>query len=145
MTLPSTTMLSVSSQAPSSDFPTSISSLQFPANSISFSHTLTSLHQAAHSTHNRLASIHHDSKFVTRIGSTLGLPLVANERCGSWYIPPEYKSGSAYFKSTDGHFGAWGFSKRRLNLQVLDIIGKHEGYDAVGRLKYLCGKGTLIW
>ncbi|KAH7033164.1 initiator tRNA phosphoribosyl transferase-domain-containing protein [Microdochium trichocladiopsis] len=54
-------------------------------------------------------------------------PLIANERCGSWYIPPSLKQGSAYFKSTDGHFGIWGFSTRRLNLQLLKLIGENDG------------------
>lgn len=51
-------------------------------------------------------------------------PLIANERNGSWYIPRERKRGSAYFKSTDGHQGQWGFSLRRLNLGVLDLLGE---------------------
>ena len=112
----------------SAAIPTSVSSLHFPVSCNSFSHTLTALRKSTHSTHNRLASIHRDAEFVGRIGSMLNLPLIANERCGSWYIPPEQKAGSAYFKSTDGHFGEWAFSKRRLNQHVLDIIGKNQGY-----------------
>lgn len=54
-------------------------------------------------------------------------PLVANERCGSWYIPPGKKDGSAYFKSTDGHERAWKFSTRRLNLHLIDMIEKNDG------------------
>lgn len=54
-------------------------------------------------------------------------PLVANERCGSWYIRPEVKGGSAYFKSTDGHTGQWKFSTRRLNLHLLPIIERFDG------------------
>jgi tRNA A64-2'-O-ribosylphosphate transferase len=76
---------------------------------------------------NRLNSIKQDSEFVTAVADSYQLPLVANERCGSWYIPPRRKAGSAYFKSTDGHFGQWMFSLRRLNLQVLDVIGEHGG------------------
>jgi len=79
---------------------------------------------------NRLHSIQKDADFVQRVASSSGLPLIANERCGSWYIPPLAKAGSAYFKSTDGHFGQWGFSLRRLNLQVLDIVGERGGYVA---------------
>ena len=37
------------------------------------------------------------------------------------------KAGSAYFKSTDGHTGVWKFSSRRLNLHLLEIIGKNDG------------------
>ncbi|KXT00343.1 hypothetical protein AC578_5877 [Pseudocercospora eumusae] len=76
---------------------------------------------------NRLNSIKKDSEFVTKVASSSGLALVANERCGSWYIPPELKVGSAYFKSTDGHFGQWSFSLRRLNLQVLDVLENYGG------------------
>ncbi|KAK4622866.1 tRNA A64-2'-O-ribosylphosphate transferase [Fulvia fulva] len=76
---------------------------------------------------NRLKSIKQDSDFVSKVASAYGLPLVANERCGSWYIRPDLKAGSAYFKSTDGHFGQWGFSLRRLNLQVLDVVHDHGG------------------
>lgn len=72
---------------------------------------------------NRLRSIKQDADFVHNVAQEYKLPLVANERCGSWYIHPETKIGSAYFKSTDGHFGQWSFSLRRLNLQILDIIG----------------------
>ncbi|KAF3901768.1 hypothetical protein AA313_de0203362 [Arthrobotrys entomopaga] len=76
---------------------------------------------------NRLHSINEDSNFVQSVAEELNLPLVANERCGSWYVPPEKKAGSCYFKSTDGHFGCWSFSLRRLNLNLLEIIGKHKG------------------
>ncbi|MCJ1270501.1 hypothetical protein MMC22_010398 [Lobaria immixta] len=120
-------MGSTTSPSFSAVFPTSTSSLHFPVASNSISHTLTALHKSAHSTHNRLVSIYRDAEFVGRIASMLNLPLIANERCGSWYIPPERKAGSAYFKSTDGHFGEWAFSKRRLNQHVLGIIGKNEG------------------
>lgn len=54
-------------------------------------------------------------------------PLVANERCGSWYVPPDDKGASAYFKSTDGHDNAWKFSTRRLNLHLLEVIGRCDG------------------
>jgi tRNA A64-2'-O-ribosylphosphate transferase len=78
--------------------------------------------------HNRLLSIEKDAQFVQQLASRLRLPLIANERCGSWYISPEQKTASAYFKSTDGHFDKWAFSKRRLNLHVLHIVGKYKGY-----------------
>ena len=108
-------------------FPTSICHLQFPSTVQSFPSTLSSLKRSALSTHNRLRSIQHDSHFVQAMASEYGLPLIANERCGSWYIPPGKKAGSAYFKSTDGHFGEWAFSMRRLNLQILEIIGAAGG------------------
>lgn len=89
--------------------------------------TLGELKKTNLSIKNRLRSIKHDSEFVCLVSDAYGLPLVANERCGSWYIPPLRKAGSAYFKSTDGHFGQWTFSLRRLNLQVLDCLEQHGG------------------
>jgi tRNA A64-2'-O-ribosylphosphate transferase len=52
---------------------------------------------------------------------------VANERCGRWYIPPERIAESVYFKSTDGHTGQWGFSLRRLNLHIIDLVARSGG------------------
>lgn len=123
-------ILEVSNHAMSaeSSFPTSISSLLLPSASQSFSSTLSSLKRSTLCTTNRLHSIHHDSLFVQNVASSYNLPLIANERCGSWYIPPKQKAGSAYFKSTDGHWGQWSLSKRRLNVQILDIIGKSGGF-----------------
>lgn len=111
-----------------SSFPTSVSSLLLPSASQSFSGTLSSLKRSTLSTTNRLHSIYHDSLFVQNVASNFNLPIVSNERCGSWYIPPEQNVGSAYFKSTDGHWGQWSFSKRRLNLQILDIIERSGGW-----------------
>lgn len=65
--------------------------------------------------------------FVQEVAEHYNLPLVANERCGSWYIDPEGKAGSAYFKSTDGHTGQWDFSFRRLNLQLLALANQYGG------------------
>jgi hypothetical protein len=82
--------------------------------------------------------------------------LVANERCGSWYVPPpspsppssssssslhggkEEKIGdknhddissnnNCYFKSTDGHINTWEFSLKRLNLSLLEKIITIDG------------------
>ncbi|KAI4286593.1 MAG: hypothetical protein L6R35_004156, partial [Caloplaca aegaea] len=108
-------------------YPTSISSLLLPTASLNISSAVSSLNRNSLSISNRLSSIYHDSLFVRQIAERYRLPLVANERCGSWYIPPDIKAGSAYFKSTDGHQGQWAFSTRRLNLQVLDIVEKHGG------------------
>ena len=95
---------------------------------------------------NRLRSIQKDADFVEEVAVALAggagtgdrngdedgtrkqrRPLVANERCGSWYIRPGLKRASAYFKSTDGHTGQWKFSTRRLNLHLLPIIEKCDG------------------
>ncbi|KAF2819096.1 hypothetical protein CC86DRAFT_146569 [Ophiobolus disseminans] len=109
--------------------PLSESDILFPYlnNNPNLSSTLSSIKRSALSTHNRLNSIISDSQFVASVSEAYGLPLVANERCGSWYIPPEKKTEGVYFKSTDGHMGEWGFSLRRLNLQLLDVVQKYGG------------------
>ncbi|KAG5983227.1 hypothetical protein E4U55_000517 [Claviceps digitariae] len=109
----------------------------------SLSTLLTSLKRSTLTLHNRLTSIHSDAQFVLRAASSPSLlrppspghgpgpgtprPLIANERCGSWYVPPEHKRGSAYFKSTDGHERAWKFSTRRLNMHLVDMIEENDG------------------
>ncbi|KAL2362918.1 hypothetical protein RJZ56_004171 [Blastomyces dermatitidis] len=114
--------------ANSNSYPTSISSLHFPSSiHQSISQVLSSLRKSALSITNRLRSIEADAEFSQNVADYYELPLVANERCGSWYIPPDRKAGSAYFKSTDGHEGQWDFSLRRLNLQLLDILKKNRG------------------
>lgn len=94
----------------------------------SFNKVLGELKKSTLSIPNRLRSIKQDANFVSEVASAYQLPLVANERCGSWYIPPEQKKQSAYFKSTDGHMAQWSFSLRRLNLQILEMIGDFDGY-----------------
>ncbi|KAI8848889.1 initiator tRNA phosphoribosyl transferase-domain-containing protein [Chytridium lagenaria] len=78
---------------------------------------------------NRLRSIDHDATFISQISRHLPhLPLIANERCGSWYInPTQAYPQSVYFKSTDGHYNNWDFNMRRLNRHILDVIAVHEG------------------
>lgn len=93
-----------------------------------FSKTLGDIKRSTLSIHNRLRSIEQDAEFAEGVVDTYGRPVIANERCGSWYIDPEKKAGSAYFKSTDGHTGVWKFSSRRLNFHLLEIIGKNDGY-----------------
>ncbi|KAI1363461.1 initiator tRNA phosphoribosyl transferase [Xylaria arbuscula] len=93
-----------------------------------FSRILTDLKRANLSISNRLRSIREDAAFVTEVARAYNdRPLIANERCGSWYIRPAEKAGSAYFKSTDGHAGQWNFSSRRLNLHLLAVIGRNDG------------------
>ncbi|RAL15858.1 initiator tRNA phosphoribosyl transferase family protein [Aspergillus homomorphus CBS 101889] len=109
-------------------FPVSLSALHFPSSEQqSISQTLSALRRSALSVTNRLHSIETDAQFVAEVAAHYGLPLIANERCGSWYIDPAVKTGSVYFKSTDGHTGQWDFSFRRLNLQVLSIAREHGG------------------
>lgn len=93
-----------------------------------FSTILGELKRSTLSIHNRLQSITTDALFVKKIGEQCQKPLIANERCGSWYLEPGTKVGSAYFKSTDGHTGVWKFSLRRLNFHLLDTIGRDDGY-----------------
>ena len=88
----------------------------------------------------RLHSIVEDANFIALIASDQYLPLVANERCGRWYIPPWRQAESAYFKSTDGHVGQYAFSKRRLNLHLLETIGKNNGLVLVRAVP----KGCLL-
>lgn len=93
-----------------------------------FSRILTDLKRANLTITNRLRSIRADAAFVASAASAFGnRPLVANERCGSWYVPPQHKAASAYFKSTDGHAGQWNFSTRRLNLHLLPLISDADG------------------
>ncbi|KAI9036475.1 initiator tRNA phosphoribosyl transferase family protein [Aspergillus affinis] len=136
----------------SDPYPVSVSSLLFPSRELqSVSQTLSSLRRSALSLTNRLRSIESDATFAQEVSDHYDLPLVANERCGSWYIPPEAKSGSAYFKSTDGHTGQWDFSFRRLNLQILPIAQKFGGciiVDSTRRGKLMpdaLSKTVPIW
>lgn len=110
----------------SGSYPT-LELLHFPAAQQTISQTLSSLRRSALSISNRLQSIETDATFVQEVADHYELPLVANERCGSWYIPPDAKTGSAYFKSTDGHSGQWDFSFRRLNLQLLPLTKEYGG------------------
>ena len=112
---------------PSMSPPLHPSQLLFPSAHTTYNSTLTNLHRHNLTISNRLASITQDATFVERVGGAHNLPLIANERCGSWYVPPSLKTGSAYFKSTDGHHGQWGFSLRRLNVQVLEVVGRSGG------------------
>lgn len=109
--------------------PLSESDILFPhlSNNPNISNTLSSIKRSALSINNRLNSIISDSRFVASVAEAYGLPLVANERCGSWYIPLDKKTEGVYFKSTDGHMGQWSFSLRRLNLQLVDVVQKYGG------------------
>ncbi|KAJ5689435.1 hypothetical protein N7462_003827 [Penicillium macrosclerotiorum] len=134
----------------SGSFPT-LDALHFPSAQQSISQTLSSLRRSALSVSNRLQSIESDAAFVREVADHYGLPLVANERCGSWYIDPSAKAGSAYFKSTDGHTGQWDFSFRRLNLQLLPLASEHGGcviVDSTRRGKLMpdaLSKTVPIW
>ena len=117
------------------------SDIIFPPASTAFKDQLNEIKRSRASITNRLSSITQDARFVCTVADTLDLPLVANERCGSWYVPTKRKAGSVYFKSTDGHFGNWGFSLRRLNLHVLDLVGERDGYV---RILLFCDRAVEI-
>lgn len=56
------------------------------------------------------------------------LPVLANLRCGVWYLPPqEFHEQSVYFMSKDGHMNQWTLSLHRLNLHLVDIIVYNSG------------------
>ena len=74
---------------------------------------------------NFLRSIIEDSNFVNDIhGRYPGVPMWANLRNGMW-LAPRFE-GAAYFKSADGHPGAWTFSVTRLNLHFATAAFKHK-------------------
>ena len=81
------------------------------------------------------------------------LPVIPNERAGLWYTRPGLNScnQSVYFKSTDGHFGVWNFSLKRLNLHILPTIAENGGcliIDTTKRGKRFpdsLGKTVPIW
>ncbi|EXJ91318.1 initiator tRNA phosphoribosyl transferase [Capronia coronata CBS 617.96] len=138
---------------PPSAFPTKLSDLTLNDSSLnpSLYASLRSIRKSTLSITNRLHSVLLDARFAKQVSDHFELPLVANERCGSWYIEPADKVGSAYFKSTDGHHGQWDFSLRRLNLQLLPILGKYGGavvVDSTRRGKNLpdaFSKTVPIW
>ena len=135
------------------EFPTRLAELTLNdlAHNPSLYASLKSIRKSALSIPNRLNSILDDTRFAKEVSRHYGFPLVANERCGSWYIDPADKVGSAYFKSTDGHHGQWGFSSRRLNLQLLAVLAAHGGavvVDSTRRGKNLpdaFSKTVPIW
>ena len=145
----------------SGDTPVSLREFSLPSSSSSnhnFNATLRDLRRSNLSISNRLRSIAADAAFVCGGGEDAaegavggGRPLVANERCGSWYVPPWRKAGSAYFKSTDGHAGQWRFSGRRLNLHLLALAGRRDGLVLVDstrrgkRMPDALSKTVPIW
>lgn len=91
------------------------------------------LRRDALSPRNRLQSILYDAYYVESLveRGTLAWPLVANERCGLWYVPTLRQADTCYFKSTDGHAGQWQFSMRRLNIHLVALIAEHGGVCVV--------------
>lgn len=76
--------------------------------------------------YNCVNSVLADVSFVKEIANVYpSLSLVANLRCGLWYAPT--CSSTCYFKSTDGHYGNWGFSCTRLNLHTAKLAARECG------------------
>ncbi|CAN6606756.1 tRNA A64-2'-O-ribosylphosphate transferase [Trichomonascus vanleenenianus] len=117
----------------------------------SFADLSKSIRKSSRSVRNRIQSIVKDSQFVCEVSDRYGLPLIANERCGRWYVPPQKIQESVYFKSTDGHVNQWSFSTRRLNLHVIDTIAGSNGIIIVDstrrgkRMPDALSKTVPIW
>ena len=76
--------------------------------------------------YNCVCSVLSDVAFVREISLLYSpLPLLANLRCGLWYAPKH--DSTCYFKSTDGHYGNWGFSCTRLNLHTARLAAERGG------------------
>ncbi|RKP14011.1 tRNA A64-2'-O-ribosylphosphate transferase, partial [Piptocephalis cylindrospora] len=103
----------------------------------------------------RLCSIQEDGNFITEVVEAFpNLAVVANQRCGNWYVDPKVRNdrvNEAYFKSTDGHTGQWSFNLRRLNLPFARLALAHGGcilVDSTRRGKRLpdaLSKTVPIW
>ena len=83
-----------------------------------------------------LRSIKKDTEWISQLHNSLPhLGIVTNQRCGSWYVPPELVSSSCYFKSTDGHPIALQqrrmFGLRRLNLHLLQSCLLDQFYGLI--------------
>ncbi|EOD31064.1 hypothetical protein EMIHUDRAFT_449651 [Emiliania huxleyi CCMP1516] len=96
---------------------------------LSISRVLRTLHKERRADRiAHLRSIDHDANFVAGAHAALGKPaLLANLRCGVWYVDQALSAGNCYFKSTDGHAGGWAFSLSRINMQVALAASAHGG------------------
>ena len=95
--------------------------------------------QSQLSLHNRLLSIHDDSCFLSSLLSHYPpFPVLANLRCGAWYLRPRDSRPLAcpssssspsccYFKSSDSHCLHWTFSPTRCNAAVLLLAAERGG------------------
>ena len=84
----------------------------------------------AYRARHRLRSIHRDHQNLFKQQQRQDIcsfPLIANERCGSWYIKNNSAVAHCYFKSTDGHVGTWNMSLKRLNLPLVDLLSQSGG------------------
>ncbi|RKP29650.1 initiator tRNA phosphoribosyl transferase [Metschnikowia bicuspidata] len=104
---------------------------------MSYNEILKDLCKQSYSVKARLQSILFDHQYVSQF---TGECIVANERCGLWYIDQSEEGHSAYFKSTDGHTGEWKFSMRRLNFHLLPLLQEFRNLVLVDSTR----KGKLI-
>ncbi len=75
---------------------------------------------------NCVCSVSSDATFIDEVsGLHAGIPIVANLRCGLWYVRDPQTT--CYFKSTDGHNGNWSFSTTRLNINLAECAANHGG------------------
>jgi tRNA A64-2'-O-ribosylphosphate transferase len=90
----------------------------------SYSQLAAEVRRQSRSVTNRLKSITSDAEFAKEVHEELNWPVFTNSRGGDWYYNPKWDgyAGKCQFKSTDGHNGNWGFSKRRLGLNVLKSL-----------------------
>eukprot|EP01071_Lankesteria_metandrocarpae_P004357 Lankesteria_metandrocarpae@DN34_c0_g1_i1.p1 len=96
----------------------------------SLHHRLCSVLFDAESLYNRFSNTPEDGAPTVRclFKSSAGcsaVPMVANIRCGSWYIP--LARLSANFKSTTGHAFKYNFSNTRPNFSFLEYIDVYGG------------------
>lgn len=104
--------------------------ITFSGSSAAIKRGLRELDRVTLTPYNRLQSILHDRCVILEELAKVGLsamPIFGNARTGCWYVPDP--SQSVVFKSTDGHYGTWDFSLRRLNLQFL--LGLQKSKEAV--------------
>ncbi|KAJ3569476.1 hypothetical protein NP233_g5029 [Leucocoprinus birnbaumii] len=114
---------------------------------------LAALRKESLDIYNRLHSIEEDISFVNRVNDHYpDFPLLPNLRCGAWYTDPALANETpAYFKSTDGHTGNWGFNLRRANLHLLPLISEKAGIVLVDstragkRMPDALSKTVPIW
>jgi hypothetical protein len=99
---------------------------------------------------NRLHSIASDTAYIQTIAKEYGrFRVVPNQRCGTWYCDPS--PIYAYFKSTDGHTGNWGFNMRRANLPFAQMAQDKGGVILVDstrrgkRMPDALSKTVPIW
>ena len=103
-----------------------MSGWQEQARQPSYAQVLRQLKRRERGLYSCINSVLADAAFVREIAALYpGFPVLANLRCGLWYVPEP--AGTCYFKSTDGHFGKWAFSLTRLNLHVACLAAREGG------------------